>query len=275
MISIVTPCFNSLNLLKRCCASIADQTGVELEHIVMDGGSSDGTVAWLQQEGIAHVSQNDAGMYDALNKGWAKCRGNIFAWLNCDEQYLPGVLAGVERAFADHPDVDILFGDALVVDERGDLICYRKHISLRPTWIMAARHLYILSCATFFRRRFFDEGHRFDIGFRAAGDHDLVLRMLQMGYTSRHLPGYLATFMMTGANQSTSPQAVQEAALIWEATPAWVRSLRLPINLTRLAAKLACGTYLQQRPLTYAIYTDRLDRRTPFSALCPSWKWPA
>ena len=275
MISIVTPTFNGLDLLKRCRASIADQRGVDVEHIVMDGGSTDGTVAWLQQNDIHHVSQKDAGMYDALNKGWALCKGDILAWLNCDEQYLPDSLALVEQAFASNPDVDILFGDALVVDPAGRLICYRKHIPLRPSWVMAAKHLYLLSCALFFRRRFFDEGHRFDIGFRTAGDHDLVLRLLRAGFRTRHLPAYLATFMMTGGNQSASPRAAKETELLWKATPGWVKALRLPINATRLATKHLHGCYRQSSPITYAVYTDQLDRRESISETRPSWRWPA
>lgn len=271
--SIVTPSLNSLDSLKRCRASMADQEGVELEHLVMDGGSTDGTVEWLKKEKVSHISQKDGGMYDALNQGWAKCRGDILAWLNCDEQYLPSTLARIERAFAENPGIDILFGDALVVDQRGHLLCYRKHPPLRPAWIMAARHLYILSCATFFRRRFFDEGLRFDTSFRVAGDQELVLRMLQKGYRARHLPRYLATFMMTGENLSTSPRAHQETLRLWEATPSWVKALRIPLNTARLASKLLSGAYAQEAPLTYAMYTDRLGQRQSFSASDPSWRW--
>src|SRR5205809_81991 len=89
-VSVITPSFNMLEFLKRCHRSVADQ-GVHLEHIVMDGGSSDGTAEWLAGSDVSlWQSASDAGMYDAVNKGLQLASGDILAYLNCDEQYLPG-----------------------------------------------------------------------------------------------------------------------------------------------------------------------------------------
>ncbi len=273
--SIITPSFNSLSYLKSCCASIADQQHVKVQHLVMDAGSTDGTVEWLQHQKVDYVSERDRGMYDALNKGWSRSTGDILAWLNCDEQYLPGTLARVEDAFARHPEVDLIFGDALVIDPAGQLLCYRKHAPLRACWVMAARHLYILSCALFMRRRFFDEGFRFNIDYRIVGDHELILRLLRAGYTARHLPGFLATFAVDGENLSTTPRALAESAQLGRATPRWVRALRLPLNASRLVLKAARGSYRAPDPLRYSIFADRIDRRTEFAASRPTWRWPA
>ena len=108
-VSVITPCYNGGAFLPRCCASVADQGEALAEHIVADGGSTDGTVEWLKrQRNLRWVSEKDRGMYDAINKGFRMAGGDIVAHLNCDEQYLPGTLAAVADVFARHPGVDIV-----------------------------------------------------------------------------------------------------------------------------------------------------------------------
>src|SRR5215471_17621511 len=104
-----------LEYLKRCCASVADQSGPPHEHIVVDGESTDGTVAWLRsQRHLTSIVGKDQGMYDAINIGLRVATGDIVAYLSCDEQYLPGALDFVAGYFASHPEVDGIFGDTLV-----------------------------------------------------------------------------------------------------------------------------------------------------------------
>ena len=130
-ISIVTPSFNMLPFLKRCAASVRDQ-GVNLEHIVVDGGSSDGTPTWLTGEtGILSVSEKDKGMYNALNKAIRRSTAEIVGHLNCDEQYLPGTLRRVLDYFASHPHVDFVASDFLVINSQGNFLAYRKFVIFR------------------------------------------------------------------------------------------------------------------------------------------------
>src|SRR5258706_14763161 len=94
-ISIVTPSYRNSNWLKLCIASVADQGG-DVEHIVQDAGSDDGTLDWLlHDKRVTPVVEKDQGMYDAINRGLKRSRGEILAYLNCDEQYLPGALQAV------------------------------------------------------------------------------------------------------------------------------------------------------------------------------------
>src|SRR5712671_6013241 len=150
--SIITPSFRSSAWLKLCLASVADQA-VAVEHIVQDAGSDDGTLDWLLHDQRAKVFvEKDQGMYDAINRGLRRSTGDILAYLNCDEQYLPGTLPAVEEFFRTHPQVDVLFGDIVFVNARGAYIGHRKVQTplLYHTWTC---HLSTLSCATFFRRR--------------------------------------------------------------------------------------------------------------------------
>jgi len=92
-ISVITPSYRNSERLKLCVASVADQEGVEVEHIVQDAGSDDGTLDWLLADRrVKACVEKDEGMYDAINRGLRKATGEIFAYLNCDEQYLPGAL---------------------------------------------------------------------------------------------------------------------------------------------------------------------------------------
>ena len=131
-VSVVTPSFNMLNYLQRCCASVADQEYVTHEHIVVDGGSTDETPEWLScLASLISQSQRDNGMYDAVNRGFRLARGEIVSHLNCDEQLLPDTLHFVRRFFREHPEVDVLFGDILAVRPDGGLIAYRKMMRRR------------------------------------------------------------------------------------------------------------------------------------------------
>jgi glycosyltransferase involved in cell wall biosynthesis len=274
--SIITPSLNMLSYLKRCHASIADQKDAVSEHIVVDGDSSDGTVEWLAQNGqiISNV-QNDNGMYDAINRGLRLAKGEIISYLNCDEQYLPGALSFVKEFFAGHPETDIIFGDPLLVRPNGSLLAYRK--GYQPRWFyILASHLYLFSCTMFLRRRIIDTGFQFDAHLKSSGDRDFVVRVLRYGYRAMHVKRYLAVFTVTGKNMGTSQNALLEKRRVMKAAPTWIKILRWPLNVMRLAEKLASGAYLQKMPLEYSIYdsADAVTRKA-FRATKASFRWPA
>lgn len=273
--SIITPSFNMLEYLKRCSRSVTDQEGVTLEHIVIDGGSTDGTAQWLRDNvQIQSVREPDRGMYDAVNKGLDRAKGDILAYLNCDEQYLSGALHYVLSVFERFPDVDILFGDVLLIDPNGCLLAYRKGYTPRWQYILSS-HMYLLSCAMFVRRRIVDEGIRFNPFLRDVGDADFVVRVLRRGFKARHALRYCSVFTMTGNNMSLSKNAQEEIMNLRVGAPWHVGALRPMLNLLRLTEKLLSGAYLQKYPLEYAVYTpDSSTKRVAFSATRGSPRWP-
>lgn len=264
-----------LEYLKRCSQSVADQENVTFEHIVMDGGSTDGTTEWLRNNRhIRGISEPDRGMYDAINKGLDRSKGRILAYLNCDEQYLPGTLNFVKDFFERFPHLDILFGDALLIDPSGQLVAYRK--GYKPRWqYVLSSHLYLLSCGMFLRRRVVADGIRFDPSLRCVGDADFVVRILQRGFKAQHVRRYCSAFTMTGSNMSQGKHAQQEIRNLRGSAPLYVGALRLVFNFLRLSEKVLSGAYLQEYPLEYAVYTpDSLTKRTKFSAMRGSPRWP-
>ena len=98
--SVLTPCYNARLWIPACIASVADQTGVTVEHLVEDGASTDGTAEYvLSAPHVKAVSEPDKGMYDAINKAWDKCTGEFVVHLNADEELLPGALSAVAAYF--------------------------------------------------------------------------------------------------------------------------------------------------------------------------------
>jgi len=274
--TIVTPSFNMLGYLKRCCASVADQVGPTYEHIVVDGASSDGTPEWLgQQSNVIAVVERDRGMYDAINKGFGIARGEIISYLNCDEQYLPETLAFVNWYFDTHPDVDILFGGALLIRPNGSLISVRK--AYRPIWpLIWASHLYVHSSSMFLRRRLIDDGEWFDPVLRGAGDWEFVPRVLRKGYRARTVRRFLSAFTMTGSNlsQSGSPALDADARRIVPTIPGWIRRFDVPLNAARRMLKAASGGYVHRHPVRYAVYDSAsATQRTSFHVTRASTAW--
>jgi len=274
-LSIVTPSLSMLPYLRCCAASIADQQGVAIEHIVIDGGSSDGTAAWLSgQSEILGVSEKDRGMYDAVNKGLRLAQGEILAYLNCDEQYLPGTLAFVANFFSGHPGVDLLFGDFLVTRPDGSLVAYRKSFIPRPIYIYAS-YLYTFTCTMFFRRRIIDDGLWFDPGLRIAGDAEWLLRVLSAGFSARHCSRYFSVFIDTGENASRGREALAAARREYGGEmPAWLKSVRFPVSGLRLLEKTLRGNYRQSSPLAYDMYkVGAPESRRHFIAERPAFRW--
>jgi glycosyltransferase involved in cell wall biosynthesis len=274
-ISVVTPSLNMVSYLKRCVASVADQEGIRTEHLVVDGGSRDGTVEWLAtRPSIVSEVRRDNGMYDAVNQGFRRARGRIIAHLNCDEQYLPGTLEYVLRYFDAHPDVDVLFGDTLTVRPDGSLVAYRKTIR-PPRPLLSLPPLYMWTAATFFRRKLVDNGVVYDDSYKDIADLAWVVRLVREGYRVVHVRRYFATFTMTGSNRSQASAAIQgETKRFLNGVPWWIRGFRRQWRLVGWAGKLLSGCYFQTGPLRYAIYAPGQSAgRKVFVEKKTSFRW--
>ena len=254
--------------------SIIDQNHSNYEHIIIDGDSNDGTKGWLKDKKPIYKSEQDTGMYDAINKGLAMATGEIISYLNCDEQYLPGTLERVENFFNNNPDVDIIFGHALITNPDGSLICFRKAYQPRKHYIMVS-HLYVLSCTMFFRRSILDQGFSFNTNYKSIGDMHFVLQLLKNGFKAKYIEQFLSIFTWTGNNLSADQKSKDELCRINDTFPGWVTLFKQPINLVRLIEKSLSGAYFTPKPLKYELYTqDSYSDRIPFSYLNFNFRWP-
>jgi glycosyltransferase involved in cell wall biosynthesis len=272
--SIVTPSFRQLAWLKRCIRSIGDQEGVEVEHIVQDAGSGPELEEWVRANSRAQLFvERDSGMYDAINRGFARSSGDFCGYLNCDEQYLPGSLKRVERAFSDHPGADIVVGDCLVVDSRQELIAYRRVTPLRRSMIVTD-HLYSNSCALFFKRRLLEDGMKFNSELKTIGDLKWVCDALERGYRTVIVHEYLATFTWTGENLGAKPVAVAELDAVRKELPAGLKLAAPFLRQWRHVERLLLGGYTSG-PIEYSVYRDSDDEsRTSIRCERPSFRYP-
>jgi glycosyltransferase involved in cell wall biosynthesis len=265
--SIATPTLDSLAKLRRCVGSIRGQRQPSVEHLIQDARSGDGTGEWLaRQPGVAARVEPDGGMYDAINRAWARSRGEILSWLNADEQYLPETLETVYAQFAAHPEVDVLYGDYIVVDAYGRPVALRREIPCRALYIRNT-FLNLQSCTLFFRRRLLEQGHlRFDPTLRYAADQELILRLLTAGVRIRHVPRYLALFGIDGTNMSTHARAREES----QALCLQYGALRSPaarglVAGARRLERWARGGYRKQA-ISYRFATDEVPHYLEYSS---------
>lgn len=272
--SIITPSFRSSRWLKLCIASVADQ-GVEHEHIVQDACSDDGTQEWLPQDPrVTAFIEKDTGMYDAVNRGFRRATGELVAYLNCDEQYLPGTLEKVSAYFQKHPRVDVLFGDVVVVNGNGDYICERKALTPQRLHCMVSGNLSFLTAATFIRRAALEKYQLwFDPLMRAAGDCDWALRLIASKAQLGVMRDFLSVFTETEVNLGRSSTAEREAARMAARAPAWARQAAPLIVAHYRLRRLISGAYSCQ-PHSYCIYTvDSPERRRLFEVKEPTFRW--
>jgi glycosyltransferase involved in cell wall biosynthesis len=151
-------------------------------------------------------------MYDAVNRGFKRARGEILAYLNCDEQYLPGALAAVDRYFNEHPEIDVVFADAVVVKSDGEYICHRY--ALRPVLAYTWLRFSVLTCSMFLRRKVIDEQQLFfDTQWRDLGDIYWVEEVLKRGIPNGILRHMTSVFTDTGENMNLSANATREKAI--------------------------------------------------------------
>ena len=200
--TIVTPNLNYGRFLGDCLASVAAQEGITLEHLVLDGGSSDDSAAVAARFPHARWTQRqDSGMSQAINRGFDATQGDWVMWLNADDRLKPGALAAMAAKLRSST-MDIVYGDFDFIDESG------KHLrTVRlPGWspfVHIHHHCYIGSTAAFYRRAtVIAAGHRLREDFRYVMDGEFYARLDQAGLRFEHVPVTAADFRLHGGNAS-------------------------------------------------------------------------
>ncbi|MFN2214377.1 MAG: glycosyltransferase family 2 protein [Anaerolineales bacterium] len=203
LVSIVTPSFNQASFLEETILSVLNQDHVNLEYIIVDGGSTDGSLDIIQKyaDRLAWwVSEPDRGQTDAINKGFAKAKGQIFAWLNSDDTYLEGAVAEAAAYLMSNPDVAAVYGDANLVDEEGAVI--GKFPARQTGYQQLMRgYVHIPQQATFFRGDLWHKVGPLDPSFFFAMDYDLWVRLSKEAPLV-YLPRSWANFRLHGDAKS-------------------------------------------------------------------------
>lgn len=211
-VSIITPSYNSLNFLKDCYESVQNQNYHNIEHIVIDGLSSDGTQEWAKDKNIKFKSEKDNGMWDAVNKGIDLSTGDIIIQLNCDEQLMENVIEKCVEVFKKNESMDFFVGDVIFINEDSTFNCYRKALTIKKDLIISLS-LYASTCATFYRKKIFDS-QKFDTDFKDSADADFVYKLLEEGYKYKLLKFYTSIFMIRSDNKQISKNAYEECMFL-------------------------------------------------------------
>jgi glycosyltransferase involved in cell wall biosynthesis len=220
-LSIITPSFNSIHTIRETLQSVASQNYPNLEHLVIDGGSTDGTLDVVREfPHVRWVSEKDEGHWHAMDKGIRMATGEAFAILNSDDYYRPGVLQQIGEALGQHPEWDGVFGDIVFVDEHGTEIFRREEAFWDPQIIRSgfglAHHQ-----ALFLRKTIYERlgSYRFR-EFRNTCDVEYLYRLVRARAKIGHIPALLVNFRFHPHGQSVDERIIanmdRECALIRE-----------------------------------------------------------
>ncbi|MDD5138878.1 MAG: glycosyltransferase [Verrucomicrobiales bacterium] len=271
--SIVTPSFRNSKWLKLCIASVADQQDVELEHIVQDSCSDDGTQDWLPHDPrVKAFIEKDQGMYDAVNRGYRRANGDILAYLNCDEQYLPGALKTVRDFFETHPHVEVLLAGSIVTDGEGKYMCHRHALTPHPLHMRF--RFPVLTSSIFIRRKVIhDRGIFFDTKWRDLGDYHWVLALMKAGVPMAVSNAFTSVFADTGENMNLKPNAIREKKEADAMTPVWVQWLK-PVWIVHHRLRRLLAGHFFMKATSYSIYTFQSpEKRVTIDVPKPTAVW--
>jgi glycosyltransferase involved in cell wall biosynthesis len=179
LVTIITPVYNSASYIEDCILSVLNQTYPNIEYIIMDGGSTDGTQAIAQKyaDRLTLISEKDNGQSDAINKGWKRAKGEIVAWLNGDDLYLPDAVEKAVEYLQNHPQTAWVYGCAQFVDENGQPNNYRYPIFEWSYDKLLQFGCYIVQPTVFLRRHIMDELGYIDENLHFGMDYEYWLRI--------------------------------------------------------------------------------------------------
>jgi len=205
-VTIVTPSYNQAGFLEETLRSVLLQNYPHLEYIVMDGGSTDGSVDIIRkyEKHLSYwTSEKDAGASDAIAKGFQRASGEIMAYLNSDDPYLAGAIHAVVRVFQEQPQCQVVFGNTYWTDPSGNVLAERRQTSFWP-----ASYLYggtdMQQPSTFWRRELYLKAGGMDPTYTFAFDTDLFCRFIDCQAEFRHLKRFLSCFRIHPESKSST-----------------------------------------------------------------------
>lgn len=205
-ISIITITFNSAKTLQRTFASVQSQTYKDIEHVIVDGASSDGTVDMIKAYAAEHtnvrwVSEKDDGIYNALNKGIKMATGDIIGFLHSDDVlFSPDSIEHIAVAF-ESQQVEVVYGDLLYCKGNKVIRRWKSNVfnprSLKYGWMPPHPTVYV-------RREVYQQVGEYDEWFRISADYDMILRIFKSGFKAHYLPEVLVSMEMGGASNKNT-----------------------------------------------------------------------
>lgn len=272
LVSIITPCYNSVNFIEQCIESVLTQGYPRLEHIVQDGASSDGTVKILQRYSgrVDWVSEPDHGQADALDKALKRSRGDILLVLNADDMLMPNAASWAVEAMAQYPTDAVIYGDLYLMDQFGNAIGEYVGPEYDFASVLCVEKV-LPAQAAFIRRSALEQvGLWADATLDTCPDYEMFVR-LGLRFPMRHERGFVARYRYWNqANDGTEPRTVDRFVQAKAAVMKRVFSDPLtPVLIKRLQKRAMTGLFLwasqeAQRMGNYtaaiSYYTDAISQ---------------
>jgi glycosyltransferase involved in cell wall biosynthesis len=213
LVSVVTPSLNQGRFIRETIESVLGQAYPAIEYLVMDGGSSDETLEVLREYShrLTWISEPDRGQASAINKGWRRARGDILAYLNSDDTYLPGAVGRAVAALRAHPDAGAVYGEGRHVDERGRII--DRYPTEPFSWSRLAETCFICQPTVFLRRQVVERVGYLDEALQYCMDYDLWIRVARVATFAR-VPDYQATTRLHADTKTLGRRALAHAEIL-------------------------------------------------------------
>jgi len=213
LVTIITPSYNQAEFLRYTIESVLNQDYPSIEYIIIDGGSTDGSQEIIKSYSDRltwWISEPDQGQADAINKGFKRAKGEIVAWLNSDDMYLPGTVSQVVKVFQNNPDVGMIYGDAVSSDKDGRLLNELRFDS----WHLEEFLEFNIICqpAVFMKRSILEKSGLLDLSYHFFLDHQLWIRIARETNLLHHPHVWaVSRYHDQAKNITMSAQAGEEA----------------------------------------------------------------
>jgi glycosyltransferase involved in cell wall biosynthesis len=262
-ITIITVCFNASRTVEQTLRSVLDQGFPGLEYIIIDGGSTDGTLDIVERyrDSLSVVvSEPDNGIYDAFNKGIRLATGELIGILNADDFYSPWALEKVAKAYAAHRECDVFFGKIAAIDEENQRWIVYSLASER--WL--SDRMCLSHPAVFVPKSAYGKYGLFDESYKIAGDWDFLLRLYKAGARFCPVDEVLTAFRMSGVSSDLSPRQIREKRKVFknnlDKSEAFRKILKMQLKYYGRWFMKATGTYR-----LYAAYRDSVILNVEYS----------
>lgn len=244
VISVITVCFNARRTIEQTFQSLINQNYGNIEYIVVDGGSTDGTLEIIKKYKNLiklYVSERDDGIYQAMNKGIRMANGEVIGIINADDFYAPNALTHVMRIYQANKNLDVIIGDCSTVNSSGNIIRDDKPLIDFQRGIVSVLHP-----STFVSRRCYSSYGCFNESYRYAGDYELFCRLAYRGASFFYINTTLAYFRTGGFGSRVGILKEKENIVITYRYWGLNSALRVSLKMVNLYLRRKIGGFLRQ-----------------------------